>query len=163
MSIVTNYVPKSTSWDNTLYNYANETMAKSLKEYQEGHVAKSWALTIPVRLAFLADAITSLVLIPFTAIASFFTLFYGLVDWDWTLCKDCWGKTVEKTHHFFLGLLGGVLSPNLAYRIKDNERLVIMGGITALKLAAAGCLLLSGSLSRIGFDSNGDFFFSFDV
>ena len=53
---------------------ANHIVRESLHDLEKGNYLSSWSRTIPARLAYLADAITETVTLPFACLGTFFVL-----------------------------------------------------------------------------------------
>lgn len=106
----------TSSWENNLYHFANACMETSWEKWIEGKTAASWGCTLPARLAYLADAVINIVILPFALIRLTFCLFHG---WSSEKRKVSYFYAKERANHLFLSTFGAVISPALASKYRD--------------------------------------------
>lgn len=110
-----------TTWDNRLYEFANDCMVKSWDKWDLREIGSSWGYTIPARLAYVCDAIINLVVLPFAIIGITFGTLHALFTWNRQspFFQATLSHITEKTNHLFLSTCGAFISPALAHRFRD--------------------------------------------
>ena len=106
-------------WHDTHHAFANDLMAKSWDRWKAGLTGESWGYTIPARLAYLCDAIVSLVAMPFAIIALVFGSLQAFFTWNSEPFVITKAFLYDKTNHFFLSAFGSIISPAIAHKYRD--------------------------------------------
>ncbi len=125
-----------TTWDNRLYEFANDCMVQSWDKWELREIGSSWGYTIPARLAYLCDSIVNLVVLPFAIIGITFGTLHAVFTWNRqsTVYQSALNHIIEKTSHLVLSFIGACISPAFAHRFRDANLLpyIIAFRITVL-------------------------------
>lgn len=121
-------------WDDKLYEFANDCVARSWQCRESGQTAESWGYTVPARLAYVCAAIVDLVVLPFALIATLFGALHALFTWDWNspVFEETWNRVQIKSNHFFLSVCGSLISPAIAHKYRDAN---LLPYIVAIRIA----------------------------
>ena len=103
------------------YEKASDCMAKSWEDWEKGEIVQSWGRTIPARLAYLCEAITNLVVLPFAILSVTFGALHALCTWNRK--SEVYLKTYafisKTTNHLFLSTFGSLISPAITHKYRD--------------------------------------------
>lgn len=126
------------TWDNRLYEYANDCMIKSWESWETNEGSSSWKYSASARLAYLCDMIVNLVILPFAIIGITFGSLHALFTWNWqsTLFQSTKSFISKTSNHLFISLFGALVSPAIAHRYRDANlvpyiivfRIVVVAG-----------------------------------
>lgn len=103
-----------------LYDVASNYVVKSWECWENGEISKSWGYTIPARLAYLCETITSVVLLPFAIIRITFATFHALFTWDRKseVFQGALSGIIKVTNRLILSTVGSIISPAMAHKYR---------------------------------------------
>lgn len=130
------------SWDNRLYEFANDCMVQSWDKWDLREIGSSWGYTMSARLAYVSDAIINLVILPFAIIGVTFGTLHALFTWNRQspIFQSNLSFITQKTNHLLLSCFGAFISPALAHRFRDAN---LVPYVIALRIAVlTGALIL---------------------
>lgn len=109
------------TWDNRLYEHANDCMVKSMESWDAHEDSSSWKYSVSARLAYLCDMIVNLTILPLAIIGVTFGSLHALFTWNWqsTVFQSTKSFITEKSNHLFISMFGAIISPAIAHRYRD--------------------------------------------
>jgi len=109
------------TWDNRLYEHANDCVIKSWESWETNDGASAWKHSVSARLAYLCDMIVNLVVLPFAIIGVTFGSLHALITWNWqsSVFQSTKSFITKTSNHLFISLFGAVISPAIAHKYRD--------------------------------------------
>lgn len=123
-----------------LYNYANDCVKASWEKWERGDYISSLLDTVPARLAYLCDVVATAVIFVFATIALVFGLVLGALSCgqETSLISSSWNCIKKTTNHFYLSIIGSILSPALAHKWKDSDIGLYIVGLRIIAVCVGG-------------------------